>query len=92
MFICFHYYNILNLLLEKNILWDLIWNLPNSVGIAGPQRLDKLSENILDKISDKMPEDLPISNYINLMMKITRNKIFVNYIIFLLKKNYKDIT
>ena len=47
---------------------------------------DRMSEGILDRI----PEDLPISKYINFMVKITRNKIILNYIIFYWKY-YKDI-
>jgi len=43
--------------------WTSTWDLPSSVGTAGPQRPDRLPEDKPDRtperMSDRMPEDMP---------------------------------
>ena len=39
--------------------WTPTWDLPSSVGTAGPQRPDRMPEDMPDRMSDRMPEDLP---------------------------------
>ena len=50
--------------------WTSIGDLPSSVCTAGPQRADRMPEDMPDRMpdrmpedmSDRMPEDLPVSN------------------------------
>jgi len=43
--------------------WTSTWDLPSSVSTAGPQRPDRMPEDMPDRtpdsISDRMPEDMP---------------------------------
>ena len=75
------------------------------MGTAGPQRPDRMPEDLPDRMpedmpehmpedmpdrmpdrmpedmSDRMPEDLPVRKCINVMVGITRNKVFFNLFI-----------
>ena len=35
------------------------WGLPSSVGTAGPQKLDRMPEDMPDRMSDRLREDMP---------------------------------
>ena len=52
--------------------WTSTWDLPSSVPTAGPQRPDRMPEDMPDKMpedmSDTMPEDLPATKRINVMV------------------------
>ena len=43
--------------------WTSTWDLPSSVGTAGPQRPDRMPEDMPDRtpdrMSERMPEDIP---------------------------------
>ena len=39
--------------------WTSTWDLPSSVCTAGPQRPDRMPEDMPDGMSDRMPEDMP---------------------------------
>ena len=39
--------------------WTSTWDLPSSVRTAGPQRPDRMPEDMPDRRSDRMPEDMP---------------------------------
>jgi len=39
--------------------WTSTWDLPSSVCTAGPQRPDRMPEDMPDRMSDIMPEDMP---------------------------------
>ena len=39
--------------------WTSTWDLPSSVCTAGPQRPDRMPEDMPDRMSDRMPEDTP---------------------------------
>ena len=43
--------------------WTSTWDLPSSVGTAGPQRPDRMPEDMPDRtpdrMSERMPEDMP---------------------------------
>ena len=43
--------------------WTSTWDLPSSVGTAGPRRPDRMPEDMPDKMPedmpDRMPEDMP---------------------------------
>ena len=43
--------------------WTSAWDLPNSVSTTGPQRPDRMPEDMPDRtpdsMTDRMPEDLP---------------------------------
>jgi len=39
--------------------WTSTWDLPSSVCTAGPQRADRMPEDMPDRKSDRMPEDMP---------------------------------
>ena len=59
--------------------WTSTWDLPSSVRTAGPQRPDRMPEDMPDRMpedmSDRMPEDLPVTKCINVMVGITRSKV-----------------
>ena len=38
--------------------WTSTWDLPSSVCTAGPQRPDRMPEDMPDRMSDRMPEDM----------------------------------
>ena len=73
--------------------WTSIRDLPSPVGTAGPQRPDRMPEDMPDRtpdsmpdrmpdrmpenMSDRMPEDLPVTKCINVMVGITRSKVIV---------------
>ena len=73
---------------------------------AGPQRPDRIPEDMPDRMpdrisedmSDRMPEDLPVRKYINAMMGITQNKIIslinifiINYFSLYIIYNWENI-
>ena len=39
--------------------WTSTWDLPSSVSTAGPQRPDRMSEDMPEDMPDRMPEDMP---------------------------------
>ena len=39
--------------------WTSTWGLPSSVCTAGPQKPDRMPEDMADRMSDRMREDLP---------------------------------
>ena len=39
--------------------WTSTWDLPSSVCTAGPQRPDRMPEEMPDRMSDRRPEDMP---------------------------------
>ena len=39
--------------------WTSTWDLPSAVCTAGPQRADRMPEDMPDRMSDGMPEDMP---------------------------------
>ena len=39
--------------------WTSTWGLPSSVRTAGPQKPDRMPEDMADRMSDRMREDLP---------------------------------
>ena len=39
--------------------WTSTWDLPSSVCTAGPQRPDRMPEDMPDRMSDRMAEDMP---------------------------------
>ena len=39
--------------------WTSTWDLPSSVCTAGPQRPDRMPEDMPDGMPDRMPEDIP---------------------------------
>ena len=39
--------------------WTSTWDLPSSVCTAGPQRPDRMPEDLTNRISDRMPEGMP---------------------------------
>ena len=67
---------------------DLNLGPSSSVRTAGPQRPDRMTEDMPDRMPedmpdrmpedmpDKMPEDLPVTKCINVMVGITRSKVF----------------
>ena len=59
--------------------WTSTGDLPSSVCTAGPQRPDRMPEDMPDRMPedmpDRMPEDLPVTKCINVMVGITRFKV-----------------
>ena len=39
--------------------WTSTWGLPSSVHTAGPQKPDRMPEDMPDRMSDRMGEDMP---------------------------------
>ena len=39
--------------------WTSTWGLPSSVRTAGPQKPDRMPEDMPDRMSDRMREDMP---------------------------------
>ena len=62
---------------------DLNRELQIPVGTAGPQRPDRMPEDMPDRMpedmSDRMPEDLPVRKCINVMVGITRSKVIYGW-------------
>ena len=75
--------------------WTSTWELPSSVGTAGPQRPDRMSEDMPGRMpedmpdrmpdrmpedmSDRMPEDLPVTKRMNVMVGMTRSKVIFSH-------------
>ena len=57
---------------------------PSSVSAAGPQRPERMPEDLPDRMPDRMSEDMtedmsedwPVTKHINVMVGITRSKVF----------------
>jgi len=41
---------------------------------------DRMPDRMPENMSDRMPEDLPVTTCINVMVGITRSKVFFSYV------------